>query len=280
MWRMSHARRRDLAEFLRVRRAALTPPDVGLPAGGRRRTDGLRREEVALLAGVSISWYTWLEQGRPVNASREVLDALARALRLDEVGREHLHALTRQPDQQVLPAAGISAPTGVMALLEALEPAPAYVLGPRWEIVAWNRAEARLYPPFDTLPAERRNLLWVMFAGPGIRELLGDWEAEARRTLSQFRAETAPYRDDPALVELVDRLIRESPTMAEWWPRHDVGGFEERVRTFHHPVAGTLTFRTEQLLPASEPGLRVVAHLPISGDDSAERLRNVRHHIA
>ena len=233
-----------------------------------------------MLAGVSISWYTWLEQGRPVNASRDVLDALARALRLDEVAREHLHALARQPAGLSPPSAGEPVPPGVLALLDALEPAPAYVVGPWWDILAWNRAEARLYPPYDTLPAEQRNLLWVMFDGPGIRELLADWETEARRALSQFRAETAPYRDDPALVGLIDRLLDESPTFARWWPRHDVAGFEERIRTFLHPVAGTLTFRNEQLIPAGDPGLKIVAHLPIEGDDSADRLRNVRHNVA
>ncbi|MGD9703984.1 MAG: helix-turn-helix transcriptional regulator [Acidimicrobiia bacterium] len=277
---MRRDRRTDLAEFLRVRRSALTPADVGLPTGGRRRTDGLRREEVAMLAGVSISWYTWLEQGRPINASRDVLDALARALRLDSVERDHLIALATRPQHRDLPPDEPTVPVGIAALLIALEPAPAYVLGPRWDVRAWNRAEARLYPPFDSLAPDELNLVWVMFAEPSIRTLLGDWETEARRVLSLFRAETTPYRQDRDLVALVERLTEQSPEFAAWWPRHDVAAFEERVRTFHHPIAGTLTFRNEQLRPAGDPDLRVVVHLPIEGDDSAERLRNVRHYIA
>jgi len=280
MCTMRRDRRTDLAEFLRVRRSAISPSDVGLPAGGRRRTDGLRREEVAMLAGVSISWYTWLEQGRPINASRDVLDALARALRLDDVEHDHLIALATRPPSRDLPPAESTVPIGITALLAALEPAPAYVLGPRWDVRAWNRAEARLYPPFDNLGPEELNLVWVMFAEPTIRTLLGDWEAEARQVLSLFRADTTPYREDRELVALVERLKEVSPEFAAWWPRHDVAAFEERVRTFHHPIAGTLTFRNEQLVPAGEPDLRVVVHLPIADDDSAERLRNVRHYIA
>ncbi len=233
-----------------------------------------------MLAGVSISWYTWLEQGRPINASRDVLDALARALRLDEVEHEHLIALATRPPSRDLPPAVPTVPIGITALLAALEPAPAYVLGPRWDVRAWNRAEARLYPPFDQLGPEELNLVWVMFAEPTIRTLLGDWEAEARQVLSLFRADTTPYREDREIVALVERLTETSPEFAAWWPRHDVAAFEERVRTFHHPIAGTLTFHNEQLVPAGEPDLRIVVHLPIDGDDSAERLRNVRHYIA
>jgi transcriptional regulator with XRE-family HTH domain len=277
---MRAERRPDLAEFLRVRRSEIQPADVGLPSGGRRRTDGLRREEVAMLAGVSVSWYTWLEQGRPINASRDVLDALSRALRLDPVEHEHLIALATTPSRRDLPAVDTGVPPGITALLDALEPAPAYVLGPRWDIRAWNRAQARLAPVLESLPAEKLNLVWIVVVEPSIHALLGDWETEARRVLSQFRADTTPYREDPELIALVERVASASPQFAEWWPRHDVGGFEERIRTFRHPVAGTLVFHHEQLVPLGEPDLRLWVHLPIDGDDSAERLRNVRHYVA
>lgn len=266
-------RRADLAEFLRARRAALTPADVGLRAGGsRRRTQGLRREEVALLAGVSVSWYTWLEQGRPINASLDVLDALARALRLDAVERAHLLALAGHPARQPVVPGHDDAPPAIRRLVTALEPAPAYVLGPRWDILTWNRSFAALYPPIAELPATERNLVWLVFANADARALIGDWEREARRVLSQFRAETVPLRDDTAVVVLVERLLTESEEFATWWPRHDVGGFETHRRVFHHPVAGRLEFETQQLVPAGEPDLKVVVHLTIDGDDSAARL--------
>lgn len=265
-------RRADLAEFLRARRAALAPADVDLPVVGRRRTQGLRREEVALLAGVSVSWYTWLEQGRPINASLDVLDALARALRLDAVEREHLIVLAGYPARLPISPGRDEVSGAITRLLEALEPAPAYVLGPRWDFLGWNRPFATLFPEVGTLPAEERNLVWVMFANASARELVGDWEQEARRVLSQFRAEIVPLRDDSAVVALVQRLQDSSAEFAQWWPRHDVGGFETRRRLFHHPAAGRLEFETQQLVPAGEPDLRIVVHLPIPGDDSAERL--------
>ena len=268
-------RRADLAEFLRARRAALSPADVGLAPGARRRTAGLRREEVALLSGVSVSWYTWLEQGRPINASDDVLDALARTLRLDPVERDYLRALAGHPRRRAIDPARDTAPEGVRRLLEALEPCPAYALGPRWDFLAWNAGQRRLHPAIETLPSENRNLVWLLFADAEVRSLVGDWELEARRVLSQFRAETTPVRDDPAVGELVARLVDASPEFATWWPCHDVGGFERRIRTFHHPRAGLLRFDHHQLVPAGEPDIRVIVHLPIADDDSVERLTAV-----
>lgn len=268
-------RRADLAEFLRARRAALGPADVSLPAGARRRTQGLRREEVALLASVSVSWYTWLEQGRPINASLDVLDALARALQLDAVERDHLVALAGHPLRRPV-APGVELVSDALRrLLRALEPAPAYVLGPRWDFVEWNGPFATLFPAVAELPAENCNLVWVMFASADARVLVGDWEREARRVLSQFRAEIVPLRDDAAVVELIERLRATSVEFAQWWPRHDVGGFETHHRLFHHPRAGRLEFETQQLIPAGEPDLRVVVHLGIPGDDSAQRLADL-----
>ena len=264
-------RRADLADFLRVRRQALDPVALGLPAG-RRRTPGIRREELAQLAGVSVSWYTWLEQGRPINVSVDVLDALARTLRLDPVERDHLLALAGHPLRDTVRRDGHEAGADLVTLLGRLDPSPAYVLGPMWDLLAWNEAYRHLFPAVDALAPEDRNLVWVVFAHPDARPLIGDWETEARRILSQFRAETTPYRDDPAVLALVERLQAASPVFAAWWPRHDVAGFEGRERRFHHPVAGLLRFRYQQLVPAGEPDLRLVVLLPLGGDDSTERL--------
>ena len=268
-------KRADLADFLRARRAALHPEDVGLPAGSRRRTAGLRREELAMLAGVSVSWYTWLEQGRPINASLDVLEALARALRLDPVEHDHLLALAGHPMRRAIDSGRDGCPSAVVRLLRVLEPAPAYVLGPRWEMLAWNRSFAKLFPDVETLPDDERNLVWILFGNANARRLKGEWEAEARRTLSQFRAETVPLRDDAEVAALVDRLLAVSEEFRDWWPRHDVAGFETHRRVFHHPTAGRLEFETQQLVPAGEPDLRITVHLPIDGDDSAGRLADV-----
>lgn len=269
--------RAELAEFLRARRDAVTPAQVGLPRGqSHRRTPGLRREEVAMLAGVSITWYTWLEQGRRINASPAVLCAIGRALRLDEVGIEHLLALA-QPSGSPIEAPR-EAPTALVRLIDSMEPAPAYVLGPRWEFLAWNAAQARLYPPIDELEGPECNLLWVLFADPGTRELIVDWDIHARQALAEFRAGTTALRGDEEFADLVDRLTDLSPEFASWWPEHDVAHFETRLRRFRHPGAGLLTFEYQQLAPVEWPGLRVACQLPVPGDDSAERLA-VRHYL-
>ncbi len=269
--------RSELAEFLRARRDAVAPEQVGLPRGAsRRRTPGLRREEVAMLAGVSLTWYTWLEQGRRINASDDVLAAIGRALKLDDAGIEHLLAIA-QPSAAPVEAPQ-EAPTALVRLIEALDPAPAYVLGPRWEFLAWNAAQARLYPRIVELDGVERNLLWVLFGDPATRELIVDWDIHARQALAEFRAGTSTLRGDPGFAELVDRLHGVSDDFARWWREHDVSGFETRIRRFHHPAAGELTFEYQQLAPLEWPSLRVNCQLPVPGDDSAERLA-VRHYL-
>lgn len=274
VWNVLMDRRADLAEFLRERRRAIDPHSVGLPGGPGRRTPGLRREEVAQLAGVSVSWYTWLEQGRPIKPSVDVLEALARTLRLDPVEREHLMALAGLPWRAPVAPGRDTCPPALHTLILALEPSPAYVLGPRWDYLAWNRPHAALFPEIERLPADERNLVWVVFVNEAARSLIVDWDNEARRVLSQFRAETTPFRHDDAVVSLVRRLSEASPEFAAWWPRHELAGAEGRRRRFDHPAVGRLEFDHQQLVPAGEPDLRVVVHLPVAGDDSAERLRS------
>jgi len=272
-----HAQHSELAAFLRARREALTPEQVKLPRGRSRRTPGLRREEVALLAGVSVTWYTWLEQGRRINASTDVLRSIGRALRLDDAGQEHLVSLA-QPTTATgaPPASPDEVPSALRRLIDAFEPAPAYVLGPHWEFTVWNSAQARLYPPIDQLDGIERNLIWVLFAHDEVRRLIVDWDIHARQALAEFRAATTAVRHDPAMAELVGRLSEASAEFRTWWPEHDVSRFETRLRRFDHPRAGMLTFEYQQLMPVEWPGLRVVVQLPVPGDDSARRLA-VRH---
>ncbi len=229
-----------------------------------------------MLAGVSITWYTWLEQGRRINASPDVLSAIGRALRLDEAGIDHLLGLAQPTSSPV--DAPQEAPSALVRLIQSMEPAPAYVLGPRWEFLAWNAAQARLYPRIVELDGIERNLLWVLFADPFTRELIVDWDIHARQALAEFRARTAALRGDPVLAELVEKLTAESGEFAAWWPEHDVAQFETRLRRFRHPAAGVLTFEYQQLAPVEWPSLRVVCQLPVPGDDSADRLA-VRHYL-
>ncbi|MEO5722872.1 MAG: helix-turn-helix transcriptional regulator [Ilumatobacteraceae bacterium] len=261
----------ELGAFLRAHRDALSPADVGLPSGRARRTPGLRREEIALLAGVSVTWYTWLEQGRPINASVDVLEALARALRLDDAERRLLLLLASR--QSAAPQPTIEhAPDALVRLIAAMEPAPAYVLGPAFQFLAWNRPQSLLYPMIDRLADDERNLLWVIFAEPSTQSLLVDWEDQAHEILAEFRLAVAPLRTTVAVTSLVESLQVASPKFAEWWSQQDVAGFHTRVRRYHHPRAGELAFEYQQLTPSEWPALRVVCQLPVPGDDSAQRL--------
>jgi transcriptional regulator with XRE-family HTH domain len=252
----------ELGDFVRARREALSPSDVGLPVIGRRRTPGLRREEVALLAGVSVSWYTWLEQGRPIHASASVLGAIARTLLLDAAQTAHLHSLAAGP---VVADVVEDVPDALVRLIRAFDPAPAYVLGPTWDVLAWNDAQGRLFPM-----GEQPNLLRLVALST--RSLIVDWSEELARMVAQFRADTARYANDVEVAALVAELSGSSPEFAALWERRDVTTFVTRIRRFDHPIAGRLTFEYQQMTSAEWPSLRVAVQLGIDGDDSIQRL--------
>ncbi len=263
--------RQELAEFLSSRRRQVDPRSVGLLPGGNRRTPGLRREEVAMLAGVSHTWYTWLEQGRDIRPSRQVMDALARTLRLTPAEHEYLLRLSGHGG--VAPVGPLDAmPAHVQRLLDALGSSPAYAITPGWSIVGWNRAYERLYPGVAAVPAAERNLLWVVFTDPAVRELLGDWATDSRRFLTQFRAEVGPRLADPEVVDLVTRLQAASPAFREGWASHDVDRFSSTERRFEHPAVGSLVLEHHQLTPSDAPGLQLVVYTAAEGTDSAAKL--------
>ncbi|TFV64397.1 UNVERIFIED_ORG: XRE family transcriptional regulator [Bacillus sp. AZ43] len=268
---MTATARRELADFLASRRRQVAPSTVGLPAGTNRRTPGLRREEVALLAGVSHTWYTWLEQGRDIRPSRQVVDALARTLRLSTA--EHEYVLRLSGNGGAPPETAHDAmPEHLQRLMDALGSSPAYAITSSWSIVGWNRAYERFYPGVAALPAADRNLLRVVFTDPAVRDLLGDWAGDSRRFLTQFRAEVGPRLADPEVVDLVTRLQEVSPAFREGWASHDVDRFTSTERRFEHPVVGSLVLEHHQLTPADAPGLQLIVYTAASGTDSAARL--------
>ncbi len=267
---MSVTARQELAQFLRSRRRQVDPRDTGLPAGGPRRTPGLRREEVALLSGVSTTWYTWLEQGRDIRPSRQVVDALARTLRMSPA--EHGYVLRLTGHGGAAPAGPDGMPGHVQRLLDALGTSPAYAITADWSIAGWNRAYERLYPGVAAVPAAERNLLWLVFTDPAVRALLGDWPADSRRFLTQFRAEVGPRLADPAVVDLVARLEAASPHFRAGWASRDVDRFSPAERRFEHPEVGTLLLEHHPLTPADAPGLQVVVSTAAAGSRTADRL--------
>jgi transcriptional regulator with XRE-family HTH domain len=263
--------RRELAEFLGSRRRQVNPAAVGLPAGGNRRTPGLRREEVALLAGVSHTWYTWLEQGRDIHPSRQVMDALARTLRLSPAEHDYLLRLSGHGGAPASrPFDGV--PAHLQRLMDALIPSPVYAITSSWAIVGWNSAYERLYSGVAEMPASDRNLLWAVFTDPAVRTLLGDWETDSRRFLTQFRAEVGPRLTDPDVVDLVGRLQAASPAFREGWASHDVDRFTSTERRFEHPDVGSLVLEHHQVTPADAPGIQLVVYTAVEGTGTAAKL--------
>ncbi len=266
------SRRAELADFLKARRAALQPVDVGLPGCGRRRTPGLRREEVAQLAGVGTTWYTWLEQGRDVRASVSVLESLATALRMSSAERNHLIMLGRGEQQPPPVKKREKVTPTVRRLVENLGANPAYVLGRRWDYLAWNSAYAVVFGDPEEVPAGARNALWLMFTDPTRREVMTDWDVSARRLIARFRADHARHVGDPCFEELVDALLEVSPDFRRWWPRHEVLGSGEGRKTIIHPVAGRLEFEHALFKHGDTPDQRLVLYSPIQDGESPARL--------
>lgn len=255
--------RAEIGAFLRTRRARLGPGDVGLPAYGRhRRVPGLRREELAQLAGVSVAYLTRLEQGRGHNVSAEVLGALSRALRLTEAEHEHLTRLVKcprtnrntspPPDQErVRPA--------LREMLASLDGVPAYVTGWRSDLLAWNRTATAVFGDWDQLPPRERNWARLLFLRPGFRSLFTDWETRAAATVSTLRLHSGCRPDDPGLRSLVDELASGSPDFRRLWSHHDISEHHHGTTTLQHPLVGTLTlsFETLQLPDGSDQTLTI-----------------------
>jgi transcriptional regulator with XRE-family HTH domain len=266
-------RREELADFLRTKRSSLQPEDVGLPDGGRRRTPGLRREEVALLAGVGTTWYTWLEQGRDVRASLDVLEALARALRLTGAERAHLILLGRGEQAKPCKAPAEEVAPILRRLVENVGPGPAYLLGRRWDYLAWNRSFEVVFswePGADPLS---RNHVWLWFMDPARRTLCsGDWAASARLLVAKFRADSARNIGDPAFEELISALNTSSPEFRKLWKRHEVAGSGDGHKELTHPAVGPLAFDHGVFQHGETGEQRLILYSPTCEHNTREKL--------
>ncbi|MGJ7906443.1 helix-turn-helix transcriptional regulator [Actinopolyspora sp. H202] len=268
-----------LAEFLRSARARLSPQQAGLdePGAGHRRVPGLRREELARLAGVSVDYYTRLEQGRSRSASAEVLDALASALELDHAERAHLHTLAqrsrtqrkRRPKPQQVHRATFD-------LLDVLDRAcrPAFVLGRRLDVLAHNRLVGRLITDFEALPAAERNQARFVFLDPHARELYRDWTTVAADTAAMLRLDAGRHPDDPALSNLIGELSIHSEEFRHHWSANKVHQRTTGTKDYHHPLVGDLTVTYQALTPADDPDqtLFVYSTPPGSSSEAAVQL--------
>ncbi|MFI9046399.1 helix-turn-helix transcriptional regulator [Streptomyces sp. NPDC053427] len=267
------ARRAELAAFLRSRRERITPEQVGLPRGARRRTPGLRREEVAHLGAVGVTWYTWLEQARDIHVSPQVLDAVARALLLDRAERSHLFALAGTVDP--LPGTectGVS--PALRQMLHQLSPFPAAVQNSRFDILAYNCTFGQLMCDLDALPEADRNSMWLAFTHPQWRASLVDLDATMRVMAAKFRASMAGHLAEPAWKALLARLTEASPEFREIWAQHEVLRPLSACKVFRHPRVGILELTASSLWTGPNPGPKVLTYTPVD-DASRERLERL-----
>jgi transcriptional regulator with XRE-family HTH domain len=260
--------RAELSDFLKSRRARIAPASVGIPSRSRRRTPGLRREEVADLAGVGVTWYTWLEQGRDIRVSPEVLAGIARALQLEPAERTHLFRLAGQSPPAPEPATAAISPR-LRRVLDIWDPFPAHIAGRRRDVLAWNRTSEAING-WSRLPADKRNLLWFVFQVPATRRLLVDWEHEAALSVAALRAEAGGNLGEPDYQQLIAELLGASPDFAAMWARQDVRGRLEGQKRFLHPKLGRFDLEFTAFQVAEEPSLRLYLYTPADGRSEAK----------
>lgn len=262
MGTVSDERRTELAAFLRSRRERISPEDVGLPVGQRRRTAGLRREEVAQLAGVGVTWYTWLEQGRPIHASVQVLDAVARTLQLDAVERQHLFRLAEVPDVVASDSTCLQLRPEVQQILDQLNPMPANVVSERFDIAAWNDAYVALFPRTPGLPPAERNTLYQCFTVPECCRAFQNGEEQRAGMVAHLRAAYGRHVGDPAWTAFIKRMEAASPEFAQMWATQDVAHPASYTKVFRHPLYDTLLMTSTSLNVQGCPGARMVVYTP------------------
>ena len=260
-----------LGTFLKDRRTRLDPVALGYPAG-RRRTPGLRREEVAQRAHVSATWYTFLEQGRGGPPSTEVLERIASALMLNNVEREHLFLLAqnRPPALRYQQSDGVT--PRLQRILDAMESTPALVRTVTWDVIAWNRAAAKVLTDYGALPPKQRNVLRMMFLDPKVRAAQLDWESVARSVVAVFRADASRAGASARMTELAEELSAASPEFAAMWRDNDVGRFGEGTKQIRHPESGLIGFEYSSFAVDGRPDLGMVVFNPASPDD-VEKVR-------
>jgi hypothetical protein len=242
---------------------------VGLPPGPRRRTPGLRREELALLAGVGITWYTWLEQGRPINASMQVLDAVARALHLDRAEREHLYRLAEATPVRSFAGSAV-VPPAVLDILGSFSPCPAVLANGRFDVLESNDGHQAVFRDWHSMPCIHRNLLWCGITEPSAREKFVNYDDEVPYLVARLRSNYAGNIGDPEWEEDIRRLAELSPEFVELWARHEVAEPQLRLRIFRHPEAGVLRFTVSELEVSVLPGMHLIVYTP---EDAATRAR-------
>jgi transcriptional regulator with XRE-family HTH domain len=268
-------RRTQLADFLKTRRTRLRPEQFDLPAYSRRRKPGLRREELAGLVGVGVSWYTWLEQGRDINVSDQILSRLADIFQLNEQERSHLFLLARGPlpllDEQ--DSESREHLVVYQAILDGWGISPALLVDRYLNVVAWNDSGNRVFGDFFSRSERERNAVWSTFMDPSQRERLVHWERAARRSIALLRARSDRYANEMWFGELITDLYQASPEFRAWWPEHNILFTCHDQNEINHPLIGSLAFQGTTLVMPERPDLQIVVHTPLSKFDTTTKLR-------
>jgi transcriptional regulator with XRE-family HTH domain len=261
--------RTQLSEFLKSCRARLSPADVGLPETRRRRTPGLRREDVAALAGVSLTWYTWLEQGREVRASERVLENISSTLRLTNDERDYLFSLVQSRPAPLASSSAAEAPESVVRMINNLN-VPALIMTIRWDVIAWNAMVSATFRDYSTLPANGRNLLKILLTDPLYQVEPSEYDATARRVLSKLRVDYSQAAGDPAFDALIEEMIRICPTFSRLWGSTEISARSEGKHVFRHPRAGAIAFEHTSYSVEGAPKLKLVIFVPQDAESEAK----------
>lgn len=268
-------RYKELGDFLKTRRAKILPSQVGLLSGQRRRTPGLRREEVAQLAGISLTWYTWLEQGRPIHVSTPVVESLSRVLQLDREECHHFYRLANQPLPAAIPEVRETVSPALQHMLDHLLNCPALITDQRWNVIAWNKAACTIFGDFDSMNERDRNIVWAMLTDCKYKELYVDWDRHAKGLVSRFRATSGKYIEDFWFAQFIDELKMRSPEFGLWWPLHEIQKNGELYKQLNHPQVGQLDFEISNFDVADHSNLKMAVHVPLPGTETAEKMQSL-----
>lgn len=272
-------RRKQLGEFLKIRRSKVSPEQAGLQPTKRRRTPGLRREEVAELAGISPDWYTRLEQGRNIQVSSAVLYQLAEAFQLDSNEQKHLFSLA----QLQVPLENATDKNFISPMLQNFLDtqgcSPAYITNVKWDIVAWNKAACAVFGDYEVMSARDRNVLWRAFTSSEMKNLLEDWDGHAKKRIAQFRASYAQLYNDPWWNKIVNELMEISDVFKIWWKQYDVLNVPEGTKIVHHPVVGDLQLGHLSFRLCDSPDMIVTVHIP-TNQNSVDKIKTLLGNIS
>ncbi len=268
-------RLQELAHFLKTRRAKISPAQAGLSSASRRRTPGLRREEVSQLAGIGLTWYTWLEQGRNIHVSAQVIDSLSRVLLLSGQERTYLYRLANQPLPSEIPEYKPDLSPILQHVLDNLVVCPSFIADQRWNIIAWNQAACLVFGDFNKMSDRQRNIVWGMFTDDYYKELYVDWEPHAKSLVGRFRSTCGKYIEDTWFIELISDLNARSPEFRLWWSLHDITDDSGVYKQLKHPAAGVLDFASSCFDVSDNSGFKLFVHVPLAATDTALKMRDL-----